>query len=129
MLKAAIFKALYWSNNIRAKLALVLMLTIVIAGLQGHITFEHAAAADAQIVAFDDGNGHSHDEPEGDIQHSGHDHARDAVDHSHQFSLMTHHVAAYVPMFSGVKHSIPELAIKGIDLFDIDKPPKVTAHV
>jgi hypothetical protein len=129
MFKAAILKVLSWSSNIRAKLALVLMLTIVIAGLQGHVTSEHAAASDTQAIALDDGHDHSHDEPDGDIQHSGHDHSQDAVDHSHQFSLMADHVSAYLPVFSDVRHLVPELTIKGIDLFDIDKPPKLAAHV
>jgi hypothetical protein len=129
MFKAAFLKVLTWSSNIRAKLVLVLVLTIVIAGLQGHVTFEHASALDSQAIALDDGHDHSHDEPEGDIKHSGHDHSQDAVDHSHQFSVNAEHVSAYLPVFTDVRHSVLELAIKGIDSFDIDKPPKLTAHV
>jgi hypothetical protein len=129
MFKAAILRVLGWSSNIRAKLVLVLMLTIVIAGLQGHVTLEHAAASDTQAIALDDGHDHSHDEPEGDIQHSGHDHSQDAMDHSHQLTINAHHSNVFEPMFVDVAHLTPQQSSEGIKVFDIDKPPKQVAII
>jgi hypothetical protein len=129
MIKAALANLSYWRRAFHTRMALVLMLSLVIAGLQSHITFEHAAAPDPQAIEFADDHGHSHDEPEDQIQHSGHDHSQDAIDHSHQFSLLAGHMDVFVPILAAVLHASPQQSSEGINVFDIDKPPKRVAII
>jgi hypothetical protein len=129
MIKAAFANLFYWRRAFRARLALVLMLSLVIAGLQSHITFEHAVASDPLALELADDHGHSHDEPEDYIQHGNHEHSQDAMDHSHQFSLIAEHVDDFAPMFANVAHLTPEQSITGIKVFDIDKPPRQVAII
>jgi hypothetical protein len=129
MIKTAFANLFYWRRAFRARLALVLMMSLVIAGLQSHITFEHAVAPDPQAFEFADDHGHSHDEPEDQIQHSGHDHSQDAMDHSHQFSLIADHINVFEPVFADVAHLTPQQSSDGIKVFDIDKPPRHVAII
>jgi hypothetical protein len=129
MIKAVLARLSYWRSALHARMALVLILALIISGLQSHVTSKHHVAPDAQATELLDGHGHSHGELESETLQTGHDYAQDPVDHSHPFSLLANHVEVFAPILADVFHATPQQSITGIDVSDIDKPPKRAAII